>query len=56
MQQMKMMKYNLASEVQLVGASSHSQSVVGLIPSQGTHLGCDSVPGSDLYDPWSGCL
>ena len=35
-----MVKTALAGVDQLVGASSHNQKVAGLIPHQGTYLGC----------------
>ena len=40
----------LASMAQLVGASSHNQNVVGLIPGQGTCLGCGSIPSPVRYN------
>ena len=37
----------LASVTQVVGVSSHDRRFAGLIPGQGTCLGCG-------FDPWSG--
>ena len=51
---LKLMWYALTSVVQLVGTLSHNQKVAGLIPGQGTCLGCRFNSWSGVHDSWSG--
>ena len=43
----------LASAAQLVGVLSVNQNVTGLIPHQGTFLGCGFGPGQGTSERWS---